>query len=230
MKELILKLKYCGLGDHLLHSHLPRIAKQFGGYGKVYISNHSAYRDVQTKELVWELNPFVDGFTNKDAEYKQAGNPHQNMNLLDKVMLVNGMDDDLQFHEPEIYYVPKIIPELKDAIIFDPNFGTKIGHPTSQEVQRFLYASNIKVTHQMTLRSNYNPIECDLSLCSANLKHFCDIIVSCKQLICFHTGTSVLAAALNIPVMVLINGEADPRFKHSRIVRYITLKKGHNVL
>jgi len=131
---------------------------------------------------------------------------------------------------PEIYYEPKVIPELKDAIVFDPNFGTDIGHPTSREVERFFKASRIKVTHQMSLMNNHNPIECDLSLRSTNLRHFCDIIKSCKRLICFHTGTSVLAAALNIPAMVLINGEANPRFKHSRIVRYIILRKAQHDL
>ena len=63
-KILIIEIRKGGLGDHLFYSHLPRIAKQTKAFDKVYISNHSFFRHPDYKNLVWELNPFIDGFTN----------------------------------------------------------------------------------------------------------------------------------------------------------------------
>lgn len=223
MKKFILKIGYEGLGDHLFCSHLPRIAKQFGHYDKVYISKHSPYRDFQTKEVVWGMNPFVDGFCDEDKVWIQVGNVKEGMNLLDKIMLTHGLDDGNRFHEPEIYYKPKIIPELKEATIFDPNFGTTIGHPSSSTIESYFKRHNISITYQMKLMNNHHPIKYGKELCSKGLLHFCDIIYSCKALYCFHTGTSVLAASLKIPATVFNTGAAQSRFEHSRIVNYITL-------
>ena len=36
MKTLILSIQKGGLGDHLFYSHLPRIAKQYGGFNQVF--------------------------------------------------------------------------------------------------------------------------------------------------------------------------------------------------
>ena len=64
-RRLILQIKFGGLGDHLFYSHLPRIAKQSGECTGVYISNHSSFRSPEYKELIWKLNPFVDGFVDR---------------------------------------------------------------------------------------------------------------------------------------------------------------------
>ena len=62
-KKLIIEIRKGGLGDHLFYSHLPRIAKETGAFDSVYISNHSFFRNEDYKKLIWESNPFVDGFT-----------------------------------------------------------------------------------------------------------------------------------------------------------------------
>src|SRR6266496_3112403 len=72
-RRLILQIKFGGLGDHLFFSHLPRIAKQSGECTGVYISNQSCFRSPEYKELIWKLNPFVDGFVDepgKDVDAK----------------------------------------------------------------------------------------------------------------------------------------------------------------
>src|SRR4051794_31305472 len=56
-----------GLGDNLAYSVLPRLYKQAGAR-KVLISTHTNFgepltRNGDVRELVWRLNPFVDGFT-----------------------------------------------------------------------------------------------------------------------------------------------------------------------
>lgn len=67
-KILIIEIPYLGLGDHLFHSHIPRIAKKIGKYDKVYISEFSHHRNPDNKRIVWELNPFVDGFIENMAK------------------------------------------------------------------------------------------------------------------------------------------------------------------
>lgn len=224
--KLIIRLKYGGLGDHLFFSHLPRIAKQHHyKYDKVLISNHSPYLSKETKRLVWELNPFVDGFTDEEGIYPKVSSVViPTRNLLDEVMIASGLDDGERFHEPELYYKPNIIPELLDAVVFDPNFGTTIGHSSSQAVERYLKGHNIIVTHQMKLVNNHHPIKCDNILSSQSLKHFCDIIASCKTLYCFCTGTAHIAAAIGKPAIIFYNGKWKSRFKYSRVLQYVLLK------
>jgi len=226
MKIFILKIGWCGLGDHLFCSHLPRIAKQFGGYDKVYITNHSDFsRDLQIKKFVWEMNPYVDGFCDEDRKWPGVGSVEKGINLLDKIMLVHGLNDGKIFHEPEIYYKPKNILELSDAIIFDPNFGTERGHPSSLMIKNYFEQNNIDITYQMELRDNYHSIEGKKKLCSRNLEHFCDIISSCQDLYCFNTGTAPLAAALGKSTTVFHNGGGQKRFLHSQLHSYILLKE-----
>ena len=109
MKTLIIEIKKGGLGDHLFFSHLPRIAKQTGAYDKVLFSNLSECRHPDTFELIWKLNPWLDGFTDQSGEYHFPYNINESLNLLDAIMLAYGLEDGLRFHEPEIYYAPKLL-------------------------------------------------------------------------------------------------------------------------
>ena len=223
MKVFNLKISWFGLGDHLLFSHLPRIAKQAHNYDKVYITNDSPYRNFQAKNLIWELNPFVDGFCDEIVIMPKQGQKWPGINMMDKIMLVNGLDDGLTFHNPEIYYKPKIIPELTDAVIYDPNFGTNCGYPsTSLPIKNYFKQNNINITHQM--RSLHNDkkfigkaltsrsIDCDKELQDKNLKHFCDMLYSCKALYCFNSGVSVLAAALGKPAVIFHTSRMKAKF------------------
>ena len=225
MKEFVFRVNYFGLGDHLFYSHLPRIAKQVHKYKKVFISKYSAFGDRQIKELVWDMNPFFDDISSKQIPKLFTENVTKEENILDRAMLKYGLDDGLRFHEPEIYYMSKIIPELKDAVIFDPNFRTDVGHPSVDMIQTYFKQHNIQITHEMKLRENNRTINCKRKITTKNLKHFCDIIVSCKSMVCFQTGTAPLAAALRKSVTVLHTEDGLSIFEHSKLHNYITLKK-----
>jgi len=223
MKIFILKIKYSGLGDHLLCSHLPRIAKQFCDYDEVYVSNHSPYRNFQTKELVWEMNPFVDGFCDEDRKWLQVGSVTKEMNILDKVMLFHGLDDGIRFHEPEIYYKPKKISKLGESVIFEPNHRNKYGIPSLKLVEKYFAENIVKWTHQMKPLYGNSPIE-GLPIIDANrLKSFCDVIHSCKAFFCFTSGAATLSAGLGKPTTVLYVDGINPRFHHSKLHNYIRL-------
>jgi hypothetical protein len=83
-ESLVIHVKYGGLGDHLFYSHLPRIAKETGAYDdRVLVSNYSEYRHPEYKELIWDLNPFVD----ECGLIEPFGEVEPSLNLLDKIML-----------------------------------------------------------------------------------------------------------------------------------------------
>jgi len=82
--HFVIEVKYGGLGDHLFYSHLPRIAKQTGKYDRVYVSNHSTFRNPEYRKLIWECNPYVDGFCDENGNYPLFDSVEEGMNILDK--------------------------------------------------------------------------------------------------------------------------------------------------
>jgi len=220
-EKFVIKVEYPGLGDHLFHSHLPQVAKTLG-YKKVFVSNLSAFRSTEYRRLIWEPNPFVDGFCDDDVpslatfQFIPAG-----MNLLDKVMLERNVDDGKRFHEPQLYYQPKIIPELSMASVYDPNYLSTVGNVSNKELERFLQRSG-GVDFQMRVRGKAYPVQERVTqLDAADVFHYCDIIASCKTFFCLTSGGATLAAALGKPANVFYGCGQLPMFRHSRLHNYI---------
>lgn len=238
-KVLIIEIQYYGLGDHLFHSHLPRIAKETGTYDKVYISKHSLFRNNDNKHLVWTLNPFVDGFTMEkgqtcdiakmveglDQELKSK--PIAGINLLDKVMLNYGLDDGKRMHEPEIFYTPKFISAYH-KIIFDPNYFSYVGDITHHDVSYFIKKNKIHLDSIMKLTSPKSlhkfSSNCEY-LCTPTLQEFCDLIFSSKELYCLTSGTATLAAALKKQALVFYGENQHLAFQHSGLHKYINISQ-----
>ena len=227
MKELVIKIKYGGLGDHLLYSPIPRISKQIHGYKKVYISNFSDYRNPKTKELVWQNNPFVDGFVDVDAPIPTFSVVENGKNILDTLADFVGLPDDgIRFREPEIYYIPKKIEYLKDSVIYDPNFLSKVKHPNASKVMKYFLDNNIRIDYQMKLLPNYSSHSyiSDLETLSSNgLEIFCDIIYSCKIFYCLTSGSATLAASIGKSSVVLYEAGVNSMFHHSKLHEYVQI-------
>lgn len=223
--NLVLEIKYGGLGDHLFYSHIPRIAKQTKKYRKVYISNHSIYKNSEIKELVWNYNPYIDGFCNGHGLTAGVKKMGEKNNFLDEVMLYYDLDDGKRFHEPEVYYKPKLCEELKNKIIYDPNYVSNAGNnKINKKIRSYFKRNNIHVDYQMKLRNKNIPIDdFDQWLKSKSLKEFCDIIYSCKKIYCLVTGTATLAPALGISATVLYDSGVVSWFIHSNMNKYINL-------
>lgn len=221
MKELIIKIKWGGLGDHLFHSPIPRAAK-LQGYDKVYIAKQSDFIWVEVKRFVWENNPYVDGFKDEISPmYPTFGDVEEGMNILDKLILWwNLKDDGIRFREPEVYYQPKMREELRDTVLFDSNFKTPVGHPSPLQVKNYFHNNNINITHQMKPFYSDIYIHTKNFIFSKSLEDFCDILFSCKKIYCYTTGTATLAAALGKSVTVLHNGRCLPMFHHSKLHTY----------
>jgi len=210
------------LGDHLFLSHLPRIAKESGALDAVYISNRSIFRSNDYKRLIWELNPYVDGFTDVPGLHPIVQKTSEGTNILDEWMLALGLDDGKRFHEPEIYYKPHVRNELRDVALYDPNYVSFVGDVDSASLQKFLKRSGVQIDAVMKLRDKHVPLPfIKKEVGTKSLEEFCDIIASCKSLYCLGSGTATLAAALHKPATVFYGEGHNPIFHHSVLHHYI---------
>lgn len=224
---LVLEIKYGGLGDHLFYSNVPRLAKQAKKFKKVYISNYSPFRNKDIKRMVWEINPYIDGFCDEHGLTADIEEVRPGYNFIDEVLLYYGIDDGLRFHEPEIYYKPKLRKELINKIIYDPNFISNTGDKKIHtEVINYFKENDIHVDYQMRLRNISIPIDkFDSWLGSKSLEDFCDIIFSSGKIYCLVTGTATLASALGKKANVFFNNGVNTDLLHSKNNNYINLSK-----
>jgi len=223
MEQLIIKIKHGGLGDHLFYSHIPRIAKE-SGYKKVLISNQSDFRTEDQKDLVWKLNPHIDGFTDLDGTSIdnieiQDG---EHLNLLDKIMLGFGLDDGKRFHEPELYYKPKMIKELAGKTLYDPNYLSNAGFVNGLKIQTYFKQNNVHIDYQLVIRGNRSipTFHFDEFLKCAPIYDFIDILYSVEHIYCLITGTATLAAAIGKKANVFYTKEMSSLFRHSKLHAY----------
>lgn len=226
---LIIEIHNSGLGDHLFHSHLPRIAKENGGYEKVYISNKSVFKTQEYVNLVWGYNPFIDGFTDEHGTVCKiedvVGNlhPESKHNLLDEVMLSFGLENNKRWNTPEIYYKPKFIKKYNKSI-FDPNFLSWIGNVTSEDAMTLFKKESINFEYIMKQRSEkffFKPSKDTEFIETPSLEDFCDLIFSSEKFYCLTSGAATLASAMNKNASVFYGGQQLNGFRHH---------KGHNYI
>ena len=225
MKKLVLRIRWGGLGDHLYYSPIPRVAKQTHGYDKVFISNYSDLTNKNVKRLVWEYNPFVDGFVDEDAPWPSFATVEEGKNLLDAIVDFVGLPDDgVRFREPEIYYKPNKIEYLQDSILYDPNYKCQqISHVTSQQAYRYFQENNIMPNYQIKKFASFaSSISGVPEIKDDSIEQYCDMIFSCKLFIGI-SGSVVLASALNKRSVALYSGYIKPMFFHSKTHQYVKL-------
>ncbi len=221
-RHFVIEVKHGGIGDHLFYSHLPRIAKQSSKYDKVYVSSRSQFRSEEYRKLIWESNPYVDGFCEDEADYPIFDSVEDGMNILDKIMLLRGLDDGKRFHEPELYLRCRPRFDLSQAVIYDPNFVSYVGDVSTEAIERFLRDNDIRITHQMKLWERHFALrDCGIELHTPTLLEFCRVVVSCRRLLCLSSGTASLAAALGKSAVVFYGDGQKKMFHHSALHRYV---------
>ena len=230
-KILIIEIKKPGLGDHLFYSHLPRIAKQTKVFEKVLISNHSHFRNADNKKLIWELNPFVDGFTDQKGIFKFSTFSNDTQNMLDSIMLAYGLDDGKRMHEPEIYYTPKINQALSELQVYDPNFQSYTGDLRSGTlIEQWLSEHHIHIDYQLRfLGKKQLPISITQTYSCNDIFEFCDLLASIKKFYCVNTGSTSLAAALHIKATVFYGSGHIKGYRHSQLHDYISLGSDYTI-
>ncbi len=231
-RTLIIEIKKGGLGDHLFYSHIPRIAKITNTFDFVLISNRSIFRNPDYKKLIWELNPYVDGFTNEEGVFHFSTYFNEDQNMLDSIMLMYGLDDNERFHEPEIYYNPNIKMELSGQIIFDPNYISYTGDiKSNQLIKKWLFDNKINIDFEMQILSKrFIKLDSNKFLQAKNIFDFCDILISIDSIYCFTTGTATLATALKKRANVFYGKGHQEGYRHSKNNNYIYLGTDYNKL
>ena len=232
-KTLIIEITYSGLGDHLFHSHIPRIAKQYGNYDEVYVSSFSKFGHADYKTLIWELNPYVDGFIDSSGIKCDIGalvkkvSRNSEYNLLDEVMFFYGLNNGLIWNQPEIYYHPKIKEEYR-YVIYDPNFVSWIGNVIDEDANLYFKSKNINFDFVMKLRGNkvmYLPNKNSKYIETPSLQDFCDLIASSKKMYCLTSGTATLASALQKSCTVFYGIGQEDGFKHYKKHNYVLVPR-----
>lgn len=230
MKKKILNLDvWAGLGDNLQVSTIPRRFFETFGYKGVYISNSSPYRNSQIKELVWNNNPYIAGFTDKKGvnisesglvKFDGVTNWIQNM---EKIYNFNAPFST----RPEIYYdmLEKNENSTDDCVVIDMSYSQE---SYERNMERYPHMINttktvlsellnqigentkLRVVYQPKHLNNVNffeklKIDIDYEVQSVNsLKEYCSIIKHCKQYVCSHSGCHALAAAIRKSCVCLI--------------------------
>ena len=221
--DFVIKVKYGGLGDHLFYSHLPRIAKK-QGFARVLVSRRSDCRNPEYLKYIWEMNPYVDGFTDEDAPYPEGFTIPESMNLLDMIMLERGLDDGERWHEPEFYFKPDIDGSLEDLIVFDPNFISNAGEINTESLRLLL--NELGVLAVMARRDRGFDVKLGREISTeGSFKRYCEVIASCRQFVCLVSGGATLSAALGKPATVIHGHGVGPMFLHSRRNQYIDFSK-----
>jgi hypothetical protein len=229
-ETLIIHIPYGGLGDHLLYSHIPRVAKESGIYKKVFLSKKSQIRNPNHLKYIWEKNPYFDGLSElenlHDYNSVQISNFDESKgNILDQIMLSYGIDDNTRWHEPELYFDVPIFPELKGKTVYDPNFISYSGGLSSLKIEKYFKNQGIKIDFQFVARSNLAlpVLNFEQSIQDSSFEEFCGIIVSCERIISLTTGTATLAAALRKFAIVIYGNNIQSYFLHTKNHKYIKI-------
>ncbi len=197
MKKIIIEQPWGGLGDNLQFSSLPEVGKQLGI--EVWISNRNKYRNNEIKELVWDINPYIAGFTKEPGNIDLRSYKDTTGNIISnwETILFGSSYND----KPKIYYKPKHFNELSRITLIDPR-------ATSCPIT---FDEIIKKYPGKTLLLNYN-MEGYRTLHTNNIFMWIDFITSCREFVCQYSGGSVAIRAFDKSATVYISKKANQNF------------------
>lgn len=200
-KKIIIEQDWGGLGDNLQFSTLPEIGSKLGY--DVYISNHNKYRNLDIKRLIWDINPFISGFTDERGNLNELFNPNpinKDFPILDRWNNNFNIIQNIEFQifgefyneTPILYYRPNLLNDFFDKILVDPNTSS-----TNFNFDSIISSMNKKDLIILNQETNgYNNIK------SNSIFEWIDIITSAKEFICQLSGGTVVMAAYNKPCTV----------------------------
>lgn len=206
-ERLVIQLPsgYDGLGDNLVFSHIPRIAKESGKFKEVYLSSMHEYKGEGYRELIWETNPYLDGIVDEPGTYSEIDmrrvlvqwrNILPSLNLLDSIMLLHGMDDGKRSHRPECYYKTNALEKFQGKTVLDPGSKSlRLGEINGENVISILERNAIKVDYVLDSNNEFILPGYE-KVGSSSIYEWADIISSASNYVCFNSGGYWLASAL----------------------------------
>ncbi len=217
-EEIVFQIDHGGLGDHLFWSWIPEVAKSLGVKRVLLNAQDSKWRHQDYYQL-WTDNPFMDGITEKPGTKVRDFYPYSpDYNMLDLSLWNMALDDGKRWHEPKIYYTPKLRSEWSDLTVYDPNYISNVGRIYPHYLRHRIpgYAVQLKP----------RAVHCACNdLCEGpetpTLWDYCDLIHSCKAFYCLTSGGATLAAALGKPATCFYGHGQSPIYHHSKLHRYV---------
>lgn len=188
-----------GLGDNLQKSTIPRMLTEHG-YA-VYLNykfNDGLFHNEEIKRLVWEMNPYVRGFTEEQPTIIREGSPpNANNDFIRNWESYYGLEPKNSY--PEIYYRPRKIDGI-DVIFelswlsgdYEPETVVKMANPIVE-----MYGSSLCsqiVSEYQAERAELcgiNKIDCD------SIFDLADVLGSARAIVTLSSGPHMLAAAIH---------------------------------
>lgn len=212
MKDFILKIEFGGLGDHLFHTPLPRLLKEYGLADKVFISNQSPVRNKESLNFVWDTNPYLDGFSSMPPT-KLCPTSSGGTVLMDIIASHHGIPKQENELIPEIYKTLAISPAFSKNSYIDLNYTSFVGALTIIDILKIF-----KLYPDYTI-VNPRPIIKFLLphrkfLFTNSLIEYATLITSCKNFVCLASGGATLAAAVKKNATVFYGHGFPETIKH----------------
>jgi hypothetical protein len=201
MSRYVIGQQCGGLGDNLQFSTLPELLTKHGH--EVFVSSKNVLRNSQTKKLVWEMNPYVSGFTDDDANL--GWNPIYPTPMIYNLVSVweKAYLGKIFNIYPKIYYNPCLRGDFVGKTILEFNTVT-FNYDSAVEVlpskieshfedQNVVIIDNSRVSRHSLRFDRFKSFK---TYVPSDIFDFCDIIFSCKKYISLLSGGTILASAL----------------------------------
>jgi hypothetical protein len=198
-EDIVIYQPWGGLGDNLQFSTLPELYKKAGH--KVYISSKNAYRNNEIYDLVWKMNPYVDGISDlpeNAGSVKGVDGPYEH--FIKNVEHSHGFTDGYRDY-PVIYYKPKKVEGVDNFIFYDTTSVSS--NPSDQQIAKSFQSIFSKYPDLVPRRIEFSNIK---NRAVEGLSHepyilysiyeYCDLLNSCKAFICGDSGSAVLASTI----------------------------------
>jgi hypothetical protein len=209
-KTIIISPFAGGLGDNLCVSTLPELYAQ-QGY-RVLIGRpvvEPAIRNPETKKLVWEMNPFVAGFTdemgktfNNREMHRWIWQQRETRTLVEAMEVLHGFPPTHRF--PQIHYQPKPRPDVSETIFADPTAITQTitAGTFEQFIDHVCRARRYRKEDIVVLTSKHagarggDALARNKRYVVNDIFEYADIIASCRLFLTSESGGAILASAI----------------------------------
>lgn len=220
-KNNIILLPHSAVGEGVLNSGKAKLYHNLGH--KVYVSPESQLKsNPEAFEMLFLKNPYISGEKAKEEGDLVDGitvdrNPFKR-NVFSPEILAHNLFSEEE-RKLKLYYQPQPISGLEDTTIIDLNVSTYRLQEFSQDCFEnlddyvlFNYPGALCIK-----RSEYNitdrtfealPVSERFETISYNsIYDYCDIVSSCKKVVCLQTGSEMLACYYNDNVDCLLTAK-----------------------
>lgn len=194
-----------GLGDGLFYDTIPEEGARQGR--RVFISSRVQYRNDETRQLVWDQNPFIAGYSNLDPTFHWENfRPllvgSKQGSAIKRLERLFGFEGVNEF--PKCYYKPKFLPDWHDRIAADPtsisqSFPADKFDQFTMRIMRLEGYDQSKLwvlTNKHQGQSGRDSLPWVQRYETRDIFEYADIIYSCKAFLTGDSGGNSLASAI----------------------------------